>query len=64
MVDPSTTPSKSKKKQLAISSEKSDVEPSLGLKTILIEPEGIYRHTWTNTGTIRSIDYSLFPKGD
>jgi len=32
MMGPSTTPSKSKGKQLAISSEESDVEPLSGLK--------------------------------
>jgi len=52
MVGPRTTPSKSKRKQLAISSEESDVEPSSGLKEILIEPEGIYQHTRIRTGTI------------
>jgi len=39
MVGPSTTPSKSKRKQLAISSEDSDAERSSGLKETLIEPE-------------------------
>jgi len=42
MASPSTTLSKSKEKQLAISSEEFDVEPSSGLKIVLIEPEGIY----------------------
>jgi len=42
MVGPSTTLSKSKGKQLALSSEESDVEFSSDLKEILIEPERIY----------------------
>ena len=41
MVGPSTTPSKSKGKQLVLSSEESDTKHSSGLKEILIEPEGI-----------------------
>jgi len=58
MVGPSTTPSKSKGKQLAINSEESDVEPSSGLKEILIESEGIYQHTWIRINTIAPVDYS------
>jgi len=42
MVGPSLTPSKSKGKQLAVSSEESDVDRSPDLKDILIEPEGVY----------------------
>ena len=42
MVGPSSTPSKSKEKQLAVSLEESEVIRSLGLKDILIEPEGVY----------------------
>ena len=42
MVGLSTTPSKSNKKQLALSFEELDTERSLGLKEILIEPEEIY----------------------
>ena len=60
MVGPSFTPSKSKGKQLAISSEESDVDWSPGLKDILVEPEGVYWHTWTHTGTIAPVDYSLW----
>jgi len=44
MVGPSTTPSKSKGKQLALIFEESDTVRFLGLKEILIEPEEIYRH--------------------
>jgi len=44
MMGPSTTPSKSKGKQPTFNSEESDVEYSSGLKEILDEPEGIYRH--------------------
>jgi len=39
------TPSKSKEKQLALSSEDPDAEYFLGLKEILFKPEGIYRYT-------------------
>ena len=63
MVIPSTTPSKSKRKQLAISSEESDVEPSSGLKEILIEPEGIYQCTRIRTGTIAPVDYNILARG-
>ena len=41
MVGPSTTPSKSKEKQLALSSKELDTEYFTGLKEILIEPEEI-----------------------
>ena len=43
MVGPSTTPSKSKGKQLDVDSEESDTELSPGLKNIVIEPKGNYR---------------------
>ena len=49
-VGPSTIQSKLKGKQLAIGSEESDVESSLGLKKILIEPEGIYQHNALDKG--------------
>ena len=39
----SFTPNKFKEKQLAVSSEESDVDRSPGLKDILVEPEGFYR---------------------
>jgi len=55
---PSTTPSKSKRKQLAFSSEESDTKRSSGLKDILIEPEKIYQHTRTRTGAVVPIDYN------
>ena len=55
---PSATPRKLKRKQPALSSEKSDVQYFLGLKEILDEPEKIYRHTWIWTGAIASIDYN------
>jgi len=49
IVGPSTIPSKSKGKQLVLSSEKSDTGRSSGLKELLIEPERIYWRTriWT-----------------
>ena len=34
-----------------------------GLKEILIEPEGIYRRTQIQTGTIVQIDYNMLAKG-
>ena len=58
----STTPSKSKGKQLALSSEESDVEHSSGLKEILTEPKGISRHTRIWTGAIAQIDYNILAK--
>ena len=63
MVGLSFTPSKSKGKQSAVSSEESDADWSLGLKDVLIEPEGVYRHTRTRTGTIAPVDYSLLARG-
>jgi len=63
MVGPITTPSKSNGKQLALSSGESDAEYSLGLKEILIEPEGIYGHTRMQTGAITPIDYNNLAKG-
>ena len=62
MVGPSFTPSRSKGKQLAVSSEESDVDQSPGLKDILVEHEGVYWHTRTHTGIIDPIDYSLLAK--
>ena len=63
MVGPSSTPTKSKGKQLTVSSEESDVDRSPGLKDILVEPEGVYRHTWARTGTITPVYYSLLARG-
>ena len=60
---PSITPSKSKGKQLAFSSEESDTECSSGLKEILIEPEEIYRRTQIRTEAIAPIDYNLLARG-
>ena len=62
MVGPNAISSKSKGKQLVISSEESDVEPTSGLKNLLIEPEGIYSHTQTRTDTIAPINYSLLAR--
>ena len=45
IVGPSAMSSKLKGKQLALSSEESDVENSLGLKEILINPKGTYKYT-------------------
>ena len=58
-----STPSKSKKKQLAFNSEESNVDRSPGLKNVLVESEGVYRHTRTRTKTIALIDYSLLARG-
>jgi len=63
MVGPSSTPSKSKNKQLAINSEESNVDWSPGLKDILVEPEGVYRHTRTRTEAIAPVNYSLLVGG-
>ena len=57
MVGPSITPSKSKEKQLALSSKESDIEHSSSLKEISIEPEEIYQHTQIRTGAVVPIDY-------
>ena len=62
MVDPSATSSKSKGKQLALSSEESDIECLPGLKEILIEPEGIDRRTRIQIGAITPIDYNLLAR--
>ena len=45
------------------SSEESDVELSLGLKEILIEPEGIYQCTQIRIGTIAPMDYNVLARG-
>ena len=58
----STTPSKSKRKRLALSSEKLDAKHSPGLKEILIESEEIYRRTQIRTRTIAPIDYNLLAR--
>ena len=63
MVGPSTTPSKSKGKQLAFSFEELDTKRSSGLKEILVEPEGIYWHTRIWTGAIALIDYNSLARG-
>ena len=46
-------------KQLPVSSEESDAGRSPGLKDILIESEGLYRHTRTRTGAIVPVDNLL-----
>jgi len=63
MVGPSTTPSKSKGKQLALNSEESDIECFSGLKEILVEPEGIYQPTRIRTGAIAPVDYNVQTRG-
>jgi len=52
VVDPCTTPSKTKKKQPIVSSDESDTKP-----------EGVYRHTCTRTGVIAPVDYSVLARG-
>jgi len=52
MAGPSTTPSKSKEKQLAVSSDESNTKP-----------EGVYRHTRTRNGAVSSVDYSALARG-
>ena len=63
MVGPSSTPSNFKGKQLVVSSKELDADRSPGLKDVLIEPKGVYRHTRTHTGTIAPVDYSLLARG-
>ena len=63
MVGLSSTPSKSKGKQLADSSEESDIDRFPSLKDIPVEPERIYRYTRTRTETITPLDYSLLGIG-
>ena len=62
MVGLITTPSKSKGKQLGISSENFDVEHSSGLKKLLIEPEGIYQCSRIWTGAIALVDYNALAR--
>ena len=52
VVGPSTTPSRSREKQPAVSYDESD-----------IEPEGVYRHTRTRTGVVAPVDYSALAWG-
>ena len=61
MVGPSTSPSKSKGKQPIVSSNESDDEPS-GLRELQTEPEGVYQHTCTQTGTIARVNYSALAR--
>ena len=63
MTGPSATPSKSKGKQPVVSSEESDADRSLSLKDVLIEPEGVYRHTRTCMGMIAPVNYNLLARG-
>jgi len=51
-MDPSTTLSRTKRKQAIVSSDESD-----------IEPEGVYRHTRTQTDVIALVDYSALARG-
>jgi len=62
MVGLSLKPSKSIGKQLAVSSEESDIDLSLGFKDILVKPEGVYWHTLTRTRMIAQVDYSLLAR--
>ena len=62
MVGSRSTPSKSKGKQLAVSSEESDADRSSGLKDVLVEPEGVYQHTQTRMGEIAPVDYNLLAR--
>ena len=63
MVGPSTTPSTSKGKQPAISSDESDTEPSSGFREILIKPEGVYQHNRIRIGAISPVEYSAQARG-
>ena len=48
---------------MAVSSEESDADRSPGLKDVLVEPEGVFLHTRTRTGTIAPVDYTLLARG-
>jgi len=63
MVGPSFTPSKSKGKQLTVSSEESNADRFSSLKDILIEPKGVYQHTRVRMGAIVLVDYNLLARG-
>jgi len=63
MVGSSSTPSKFKGKQLAVSSEETAADRSPGLKDSLVEPKGVYWHTRTHMRTIDPVDYSLLSRG-
>ena len=63
MVGQGATTSKSKGKQLALSSEDFDAKYSSGLKEILTEPEGIYRNARIRTEAMTSVDYNDLTKG-
>jgi len=52
MAGTSTTPSKSRKKQPTVSSDKSDTKP-----------KGVYRHTHPWTGAVAPVDYSALARG-
>jgi len=52
MTNPSTMPSRSRGKQLVVSSDVSDDEP-----------EEVYRHTRTQTGVVAPVDYSALARG-
>jgi len=62
MVGPSSTQSKSKGKQLAVSLEESDADQSPSFKDDLVKPEGVYRHTRTCIGAIIPVNYSLLAR--
>jgi len=53
----------SKRKQLAISFEDSDVKHSIGLKEILIELEEIYQRTRIRPRAIAPVDYNTLARG-
>ena len=52
MVGPSTTPSRSKKKQPIVSSDESNTES-----------EGVYQNTRTRTGAVAPVDHSALTQG-
>ena len=62
MVRLSSTLSKSKGKQLAVSSEESDADRSPSLKDVLTKPEGVYRHTRIRIRAITLVDYNLLAR--
>ena len=47
---------------MAVTSEESNADRSLGLKDVLEEPEEVNRHSQTRTETITSVDYNLLTR--
>ena len=63
MVESTSTSGKPEKERLSPSSGESDVEYSPGLKGIIVEPEGVFKHTRTRRGVIAPVDYKGMSEG-